>query len=247
MNPRKQQLLYQHLDVALMRASSHTAHMVPASWPNLDDEAEVGRWRTWLIDTWSQRMVASAVRLASPALADRLDTLGNGAHLSVRQVRRMVLALARYVVRMRGRATPFGLLAGVTTARFGPLSSLHWVSSHKAVSRADARWLASIIDRLEASTELSQRLTVKTNDLTLLRGKRLVVPWQPHGTNSELRSADEISLRCIPVLHTILQLASSPVPVRDLRKKLACEHLTAFTVQIDAFIGELVAHGVLIT
>lgn len=97
------------------------------------------------------------------------------------------MSLARYLVRMRGRATPFGLFVGVAPLRFGQEPAAHWSGNHQAQVKADAVWLAGVIDRLESCPALWRRLTVMANDLAFVRGGRLVVPWQPHAGKPDRR------------------------------------------------------------
>lgn len=110
---------YRHVDAALLRASAHTGDVIPESWPDLDDESEIERWCVWLGEVWAQAPVAEAIAVASPGLADRVEAVCAGLRPGAGQVRRMVMSVARYLVRMRGRATPFGAFAGVAPLCFG--------------------------------------------------------------------------------------------------------------------------------
>lgn len=89
------------------------------------------------------------------------------------------MALAQYLVRMRGRATPFGAFAGVTALRFGQEVSVRWTDCYQARTRADAVWLADMIARLESCVALRRRLPVMANDLVLVRGERLAACIPP--------------------------------------------------------------------
>ncbi|MGH3753902.1 MAG: lantibiotic dehydratase [Pseudonocardiaceae bacterium] len=170
---------YRHVDAALLRASAHTVDVVPECWPDPDDGTKIEQWCAWLGEVWAQAPVAEAIAMASPALADRVEAVCAGLRPEAGQVRRMVMSVARYLVRMRGRATPFGAFAGVAPLRFGAQVSVRWTDGHRARTRADAVWLAGVIARLESYPGLRQRLPVMVNDLVVVRGERLVVPWQP--------------------------------------------------------------------
>ncbi len=52
------------------------------------------------------------MELASPSLAAAVAMILRGDPVPAQKAARAALALARYVVRLRGRATPFGLFAG---------------------------------------------------------------------------------------------------------------------------------------
>lgn len=234
---------YRPTGTAMLRASVHTAESGPAPWPgpDADDEAWVG----WLARTWTRQPVAEAVAIASPVLAGQIDAALAGRKSGGGQARRMALALARYWVRMHGRATPFGVFAGVTGARFGPRFSARWTGNHQVRTQADALWLAQMIARLEASSELRRRLPVVINDLAVIRGERLVVTWAPHAGTG--RPQAEVSVRLIPVVATVMSLTRSPLRVGDLIEKLAVEHPGAPGPGLEAMVGELLARGVLIS
>lgn len=238
---------YRPLDTALLRASMHPGGMDLPPWPG--DTAGAGPWRTWLAKVWAMRPVAEAVALASPVLADQVETMLAGRQPGTGQARRMAMTLARYLVRMRGRATPFGTFAGVSPASFGPHPVLRVSEDHRVRTRADAVWLADVTARLEARLPLLLRLPVQVNDLAVERGGRLVVPWQPHlstpsrGHGSEV----EVSVRLVPVVQTVRHAARSPIRAHDLVDKVAADHPGAAREALEAVVGQLVAAGVLIS
>lgn len=167
MSTRGRSRWYRHFDAALIRATVHTGELEPdpGFWVELNDDAEVERWCAWLARVWSQAPIAEAVTLASPVLAARVEAVCEGQRPPAGQVRRMVVSLARYLVRMRGRATPFGLFAGVAPLRFGQQVSASWTDNQYVRTKADAVWLAGVIARLESCAALWRRLPVMVNDL----------------------------------------------------------------------------------
>lgn len=104
-----------------------------------------------------------------------------------------------------------------------------------------------MIARLESWPALRRRLPVMVNDLAVVRGERLVVPWQPHATERGRDTPFEMSVRHSPPVRMIMQAARSPVPVGDLLDKLGAQTPDAAVSAIDAMVAELVARGVLIT
>ncbi len=238
---------YRYVDAALVRASVHTGDVVARPWPELDDDAEIEQLCAWLAQVWAQARVAEAVAVASPVLAGRVEAVCGGLRPRAGQVRRMVMSLARYVVRMRGRATPFGAFAGVAPLRFGPQVSVLWIGGQQAQTRADAVWLAGVVARLEACSALRRRLPVMVHDLVFVRGERLVVPWQPHAGDPARSTSVEVSVRYSPAVRTIMHTARSPIQAGDLIDKLATEFPDAPVSAIEGMVAELVARGVLIT
>lgn len=236
---------YRQTGTTTLRASVHTDQARRAPWPEMFRDAGDEQWVGWLTMVWARRPVAEAVAIASPVLARQIDAVLAGQSVGAGQVRRMALSLARYLARMRSRATPFGAFAGVSTARFGPRTSVRWRETHQARTRADAVWLAHVIARLEACTDLRRRLPVQINDLAIVRGERLVVPWAAHATAD--RPPSEISVRHLPVVQRVRELATSPIRVDALVGKIAAEYPGASVAALEMLVGELVTRSVLIS
>ncbi len=228
---------YLHVDAALIRATAHTGDIVPRLWPGLDDDTGVEQWCAWLAQVWAQAAVAEAVAMASPVLAARVEVVCQGQRPGAAQVRRMVMSLARYLVRMRGRATPFGAFAGVAALRFSPQVSARWMGGQQAGIRADAVWLAGVIARLESCAALRRRLPVMVNDLVFVRGGRLVVPWQPHASDPGRSVSAEVSVRLSRAVRTVLSAARSPILAGDLIGKLAAEFPGAAVPAIEGMVA----------
>ncbi|MGH3824656.1 MAG: lantibiotic dehydratase family protein [Pseudonocardiaceae bacterium] len=238
---------YCPIDAVLWRASVSTGEVVPRPWPELDIDSGVELWSTWIERVWAQRGVAEAIAVASPVLASRVEALRAGSRSNAAQVRRMAVSLARYLVRMRGRATPFGLFAGVAPVRFGAVTACRWTQVHHRLVRPDAGWLASVIARLESCPALRCRLRVVVNNLAVVRGDRLVVTWQPHASELGHHGPVEVSVRHTPPVRMVQSSASSPIRAGDLVDKLAVEFPYAERQAVDALVTELIARGVLIT
>ena len=91
--------------------------------------------------------VTEALFLASPSLEERLqnmrrqETVGDGD---------VVVALARYLYRMAGRCTPFGLFAAVSTGAIGRSTQLRLTSAEGArrTTRLDMEYVTALTDDL---------------------------------------------------------------------------------------------------
>ncbi|MET9290824.1 lantibiotic dehydratase [Streptomyces sp. NPDC003077] len=235
----------------MLRAASW-AHDEPPlpPWPDffLEPTAGVDQWRRWLGAVWARPETAEAIEVASPALADQVRAVCDGRLVAPRQVRRAAESLLRYVLRMRHRATPFGLFAGVAPVRFGPVPAGCWGTEHRAVARPDGAWLSEVITRLEACPELLRRLPVVLNNLCFVRGDRLVVPCRRSYVLAGHKEPGEVAVRRTAEVEAVRQAARSPLTVGDLADKVADRRPSAGCLAvIERVIGELVTHGVLIT
>lgn len=234
-------------DAALVRAAAYDGPALPP-WPDLTGStpASVPKWIAWLRAVCEVDDVAEALGHASPALARQVSILCAAKDPGVRATRRAVLSVARYLQRLAGRATPFGFFGGVTSASFGGDPCLRWGARHQAVARAGAEWLIGIIARLEGCAELLGRLPVVANSTLMVRGDRLVVPYQPFAKGRGTGAA-EVSLRYSAALQAAVQWADAPIGFDDLSAKLQAEFPVADMPRISAMLAELVGCGALIT
>jgi hypothetical protein len=99
-------------------------------------------------------VVREAVAVASPALSEAVDKVLAGHELSESASRRLRGALTRYELRMAGRPTPFGLLAGVAVGGFADRAEARLGGSHRRHVHPDHAWLETWADELEADAEV---------------------------------------------------------------------------------------------
>ncbi|MBV6699401.1 lantibiotic dehydratase [Kitasatospora aureofaciens] len=248
MRPTAPPAFYRAAGVALVRAVARPGLPVPA-WPDLttNDPVLVPQWLAWLRAVRAEADCAEALALASPALARRVEELAAAAHPAPREVRRAVMATARYVLRAGGRATPFALFSGVQAAVFGPFAGVRWGDDHHAVARLSAAQLAAAIEQFERHPGLLARLDVTANDTVHVRGDRLVIPHQPLNRPERRAKAAEVTLRHTLPVAFALAAARHPIPFRALAGKLSAEFPTAPAERITDALTELVARRALIT
>ncbi|MFF4508985.1 lantibiotic dehydratase [Streptomyces sp. NPDC001401] len=210
-------------------------------------DAVVAEGLAWLKQVWEHEEARRAVETASPVLARQISGLLEGRGAKVRQVRRLVASLASYQLRWRGRATPFGLFAGVSTAHVGTGVHVRWGESHRAVARADGQWLGAVVARLEQHPRLLERLTVITNPVALVRGDRLAAPGEPPDDRPGVLAPIEISVGHTRPVRTATEAAHEPIRFGELVTLLAAEYPTAPREQISSLLAGLVAQHLLLT
>ncbi len=123
-------------------------------------------------------VVREAVELSSTALAATLRAMADGRAEPAR-VDRAARTVARYLLRMAGRPTPFGLYSGVAVATFDDATKVRLGTAHRKGVRVDAGWLTALLLRLEREPRVLRTLRVVANDLCFTRGDRLVLPYVP--------------------------------------------------------------------
>ncbi|MBQ1061996.1 MULTISPECIES: lantibiotic dehydratase [Micromonospora] len=238
---------YRSTGAALVRAAAHPDIDLPP-WPDLTEprDALVPGWVAWLRQVWTNETIVDAISHASPVLAAQVARLCAGEALTVRETRRVIQAVARYTQRLRGRPTPFGLLAGVAPAVFGSRSPTRWGTAHQAVARAGAAWLADVISHLERCPDLVARLPVVANNTMTVRDDRLVLPYQPHA-RPQGTTAVEVSLRYTAPVRAAITAAHAPIRVEALSAQLRTAFPHAATTTVEGMLAELITRGALIT
>ncbi len=249
MDSSRSGLLYRHAGPVLIRATTDPGGLALPDDLDLfgvgDTEAESAR--AWLAQLWRRDDVREAIHLASPVLSCQVDEVLAERKQDAREVRRILVSLASYLLRWQGRTTPFGLFAGMAVVTVGGQPVVRWGTGHRVMVRADAQWLGAVIDRLEWCPGLRERLPVVANGAAFVRGDRLVMPGQPPDTRSRQFAPLEISVRHSRPVRAALETAREPIRFSALVTVLSGDFPAASPQRVCAMLAELVAQGVLLT
>ncbi|WP_327744702.1 lantibiotic dehydratase [Streptomyces europaeiscabiei] len=237
--------MYRHVDAALVRASAwHPDRQIV--WPDLTSAfADPASWRSWLQHAWHDTDFEVAVRAASSDLASRVDQVCAGRPVPAPAVRRTVVAVLRYLLRARTRATPFGLFAGVAAVRIDTVPALRVGTGHRSTARADAAHSTALIDRFEQHPALRPRLMLLASSLLVERDGYVVIEHRPSGTLD--RRPEHMQIRLTAPVREALDGARTPVLWSDLAVKLSTSFPSAPPSVIDSLIADLVRQRVLLT
>lgn len=240
--------MYQYVDAALIRAAAYPDgwRVPPPPAPAREAGADARLWRRWIERTAADRYLRDAIELASPSLAQAIRAVCSGRLIAPKRVRRTGLALLRYALRLRHRATPFGMFAGVASARLGTRTEARWGGDHCLVLRPDAAWLSAVVDALEDCPELLRRLSVVADATRIGRGDRLVIPCR-RAVGDSGSTPGEVNVRLTPPVGAILAHASEPTLVADLVDRVTAEFTDVSSPRLEQVIAGLVRHGFLHT
>lgn len=191
-------------------------------------------------------VVREAVELSSTALASALRAMEAG-RADQRTVDRAARTVARYLLRMAGRPTPFGLYSGVAVAAFDDVTKVRLGTAHLKGVRVDAGWLTTLVTRLERDPRVLGTLRVVANDLCFTRGDRLVLPYVSHDLGEELGSARELSVRRTPPVAMTIDRAHEPVTFTALADELTSAFPRASGAAVQKMLNGLVAKDMLLT
>ncbi|KNB53135.1 lantibiotic dehydratase [Streptomyces caatingaensis] len=223
----------------LLRAAVRPAG--PTAPPDTDADADAAVLEQAVADP----LLREAITLASPSLAAVLDAVAEGRAPRAKDARRAARAVTRYRLRMGGRATPFGLMAGVAPAGFAAGPAVRWGTGHLKYVRADMGWVSGVVDRLERDPGVLSLLRVTANDLCAVRGDRLVLPFAPAA--DEGQPLREVSVRHTDAVRRAFELAATPLPWTALLSRLRETYPDAPARTVERMPAELVRRGLLLT
>ncbi|MFI0040179.1 lantibiotic dehydratase [Streptomyces mutabilis] len=187
----------------------------------------------------SDPLLGQAVRVASGSLAHSLAGLTSDEGATALGRKRTLSAartLTRYARRAGARPTPFGLFAGVGTARFGSAAKAE-PGTGEVAARLDGAWLRRRVLAWLAEPSVRRRVDVVLNDLCFLRDGRLY-----------LRSGgQEQSVRDNALVGAVRERARTLVPYADLLGFLTERFPALDAERVDRQLAGLLQHGFLLT
>ncbi|MFJ9690670.1 lantibiotic dehydratase [Kitasatospora sp. NPDC101183] len=200
-----------------------------------------------LAEAAADPVLREAVEVSSPSLADLLERVGAGAGTGA-ALHRAAEAVGRYRLRMATRPTPFGLMAAVATARFGPRAEVRWDGAERRAFRPDLGWLLPLLDGLRTDPAVLARLRLAADQQIARRGDRLVLPYLPErGAATAGEPVTERTVRATAVVLAAVRHAERPLLHGELLAALAAEFPAAPAEAIAALVRTLVGQGFLLT
>lgn len=252
--PPAPQPLFRTAPVALLRAPSR-GYEYRAAWAvaATTDRAACERL---LSGAAGDGVFMDALRVASPSLASLVASSTGPTGLAGRteaQLRRAVVSVLRYEIRLRSRCTPFGRFAGVAAVRFapaadGPAAKVSWSGPARSRTRVDLDWLLRVVQQLEQDRDLLEHLSLHVHAGTIPRGGRLVTaaPSNPGATAGD-STRSEVSVRLTPVVAAALELAAAGTTGKEAAAELERRYPTAPPGAAAALLATLVRQEFLIT
>jgi thiopeptide-type bacteriocin biosynthesis protein len=180
--------------------------------------------------------VREALYVASPSLYAAIDswkaapTSANGA--------RVEHSLVKYVSRMMGRSTPFGLFSAVSPGKLGRETKLELAprSEYRRRTRVDNDYLFVLVDELVKQPEVRERLTYRPNSSLYRAAGRL--RYAGAQLVDKDRSYHLISVEPTPYLDATLERVRNGATREQLAQPLVDEDITIDDAR--AYVDELI-------
>ncbi|MGW1022899.1 lantibiotic dehydratase [Streptomyces sp. NPDC002577] len=155
----------------------------------------------------------AALELASP---DLIRALTGPVPPRAADRRRLTLALTGYLLRLRHRATPFGLLAGTALIGTGPVPLGGIGSDHHVHLRPAPQWTADLVAALEADPELPRTAPqVRIATAPTVRRRGALQLLLDRATGSPGAWTVRTTVRRSPLVDTVLALAAADGAAAD--------------------------------
>src|SRR5262245_56757053 len=187
--------------------------------------------------------VLDAVTVAAPALVERLDVWRREPDSEAG--RKIEQALARYVARMAGRATPFGLFAGCSVGTVGDRTRLTVDGPCARHTRLDMDYVVALAEALSRDALLRPALRFTPNSSLVRIGDRaryLEVRRQDKGW-SHHRAALEVPA----YLEAVLSRAAGGATPAELTRALLDHDPEATAAEAEEFVSALIDQQVLVS
>jgi lantibiotic biosynthesis protein len=200
--------------------------------------------RAFLAELAARPQVREALFVASPSLCEGIEKWRVDPDSPSGQ--QVELSLARYVARMAGRSTPFGLFSAVSAGQLGADTSLELapIADYRRRTRLDNDYLFALIDEISKQPDARARLRYRPNSsLYTVAGRLRYVEARLVGKE---RSYHLVSIDPTPYLAATLERARRGAKLADLATGLAADDPEVAIAEAIAYVDELVAAQVLV-
>ena len=190
----------------------------------LEEWASAADPRKFLAALLDQPAIDEAIFVASPSLHAALPTWR--AKPDSAAGRRVEHSLVKYIARMAGRSTPFGLFSGVSVGTLGRETRLELAprAEYRRRTRLDNDYLFVLADELLRSPEHLERITLRPNSSIYPNGGRLrFAATQVEGKE---RRYHLVAVEPTPYLEATLARARSGARLGELAEALVDGEIT---------------------
>lgn len=182
-----------------------------------------------------------ALFVASPAIEEALRR--DGATKDVDKRDRLDASLTKYLMRMAGRCTPFGLFAGVSVGTLAERTELRLASRsrYRRYTRIDMGYLTMLVDGLMKDQRVRHAVRYRRNSTLYVTAGR--ARYVEHRPGKRVRSYFLVSADLDESLREVLDRASEGVTFEALSSALARDGITIDEAR--AYVDELIEGQVL--
>ena len=190
-------------------------------------------------------IVKEALFLASPGLLEELQRLSKNDGKDENYLHELRISLAKYMLRMASRCTPFGLFAGFSLGEFGENTAiiLKGIDEYSSHTRFDMNYLVALSQDLIKNEVIKKSIRYFPNSsLNRVRNKIRYVEYKYVKTE---RTHNIVSVDNSEYLEKILKTAEKGACIKELGELITDEEI--FYETAEAFVNELIDSQLLIS
>jgi class I lanthipeptide synthase len=199
------------------------------------------RLRAKVRDLFESADLRDALFVASPAVEEALRR--DGATKDADKRDRLDASLTKYLMRMAGRCTPFGLFAGVSVGTFSDRTELRLAprSSYRRCTRIDMGYLTMLVDGFMKDPRVRHAVQYRPNSTLYVTAGR--ARYVEHRPGKRARSYFLVSADLDESLREVLERAVQGVTFEELASVLARDGITIEEARM--YVDELIQGQVL--
>lgn len=190
-------------------------------------------------------VVKEALFLSSPALLEELERLKDGKNKDKKYIDDLRISLAKYLLRMASRCTPFGLFAGFSLGTFSNKTDIRLkeISEYRTHTRFDMNYLVALSLNLIKNTEIRNSVRYFPNSsINRINNKIRYVEYKYIQAE---RTHNIVSVDNSSYLEKILQVAGNGADINELSNAIVDHEITYETAK--NFVNELINNQLLIS
>lgn len=189
--------------------------------------------------------VREALFLASPSLLEELKRIKDIKNKDIKYLEDLQMSLAKYLLRMASRCTPFGLFAGFSLGEFSEKSDikLKEMSEYRSHTRFDMNYLVALSINLIKNPEI--RNSVKYFPNSSINRIDSKIRYVEYKYIKAERTHNIVSVDNSDYLEKILKLSVKGANIRELSNIITDQDISYETA--EAFVNELIDSQLLIS
>ena len=193
-------------------------------------------------DLCRKEIIAESIYIASPELYREM--LKFIAPDSKNIDRNLLNALAKYLIRMGSRSTPFGLFSGCSIGKLSNTNSvveIDYEFDHKRNTRIDMNYLCSLVQQIENDIEIRKKLLYFPNNSLYKVGEEL--RYVEYKYENFRRNHYIISVDNSEYLDVILSFSKEGKSIKSLSELIVNDEISS--IEAEDFINELINNQIL--
>jgi hypothetical protein len=192
-----------------------------------------------------QKEIQEAIFLASPNLSEKISKWLNGGLTDKKEIQGLTQSIYKYLARMSGRSTPFGLFAGNSVGQITQQASffIPEIDQYRRVTRLDMNFLCSLIQDLSRRQDIRELSRFFPNNSIYNLGNKIRFV-EYHYLNTK-RIHQIASVDNSIYLRKILEMARKGSTIADLSKTLVDDEISM--EESCEFINELIDSQLLVS